>query len=227
MHILLAAATHFEIVPCLEWLQSSFKETAQGFEIGAHRLQIAITGVGMPLTAYRLGSLLAVRRFDFAIQAGVAGVFHDKWPLGTVVEVVSERFGDLGAEMRDGAWSSVHEMRLIDPDAPPFRGGVLYNTRSTPFHFLPKANGLTVNTVSGTHQSIRRLRTSFPDADIENMEGAAFFYACLSTHLPFVSIRALSNYVAPRDKSTWRLDEAIDTLNEVAIQLIQTLAEVP
>ncbi len=225
MHILLVAATPFEIAPCQEWLQSHFKETTQGFETGAHRVQIGITGVGMPLTAFHMGSLLARQRFDFAVQAGVAGAFHDKWPLGTVVEVVSERFGDLGAEMRDGSWCTVHEMGLIDPDGPPFRRGVLYNEQSSSFQFLPKANGLTVNKVSGAAQSIQQLREIFPDADVESMEGAAFFYACLSTGLPFLSLRALSNRVAPRDKSSWKLDQAIDALNEVLVQIIQTLAE--
>ncbi len=225
MNILLAAATPFEIAPTLEWLESNAEESEGTFRLGNHVVQICITGVGMPLTAWRLGQWLSTRPTDFAIQAGVAGTFHDKWPLTTVVEVTSERFGDLGAEEADGTFASVHEMGLIDPDAPPFRGGVLCNDGSAGFAFLPKAHGLTVNTVTGTEASIQRLRRTFPDADIENMEGAAFFLACLSANVPFLSIRALSNRVEPRNRDAWRLAEAIDALNGVLTELVQTFAE--
>ncbi len=225
MNILLAAATPFEIAPTLDWLETHARKSEDAFELGEHVVQICITGVGMPLTAWRMGQWLCARPVDFAIQAGVAGVFHDKWPLTTVVEVTTERFGDLGAEEADGSFTSVHDMGLIDPDAPPFRGGVLHNDRSSGFAFLPKAHGLTVNTVTGTEASIHRVRRLYPDADVENMEGAAFFLACLSANVPFVSIRSLSNRVEPRNRAGWQLHEAIDALNGVLTELVQTFAE--
>ncbi len=56
------------------------------------------------------------------------------------------------------------------------------------------------------------------------MEGAAFFYACLMTQAPFLQIRAISNYVEPRNKDNWNIPLAIDRLNEVLAQMVNGLA---
>ncbi len=226
MHILIASATPFEVTPLLQWLDAHYaSKVTNSYSLGNHHLQICITGVGMPLTALNLGHLFALHRPDIAIQAGVAGAFHDKWPLANVVEVVSERLGDLGATQADGSFITAHEMGLIEPNAPPFRDGVLYNDQSYGFSFLPKAHGLSVNNVTGTESALRQLRHKFPDVDVENMEGAAFFLACLIHQVPFISIRSLSNRVEARQRANWKLAEAINSLNEVLIQMIQVLID--
>ena len=52
------------------------------------------------------------------------------------------------------------------------------------------------------------------------MEGAAFFYACLSAGLEPVQLRAISNYVEPRNREAWRMREAITALNDTLRQLL-------
>jgi futalosine hydrolase len=47
------------------------------------------------------------------------------------------------------------------------------------------------------------------------MEGAAFIYASLSEGIPFIQIRAVSNYIEERDKTTWDLEKALKNLNKV------------
>lgn len=46
------------------------------------------------------------------------------------------------------------------------------------------------------------------------MEGAALHYVCLIEKIPFMQIRSLSNFVGERDKSKWRMKEAITNLNK-------------
>jgi futalosine hydrolase len=136
-----------------------------------------------------------------------------------VVEVSRETFGDTGAETATGSYIDIHEMELIPPDVPPFLGGELISPHAGATG-LPLVKGLSVNKVHGYLPSITEMMIHY-DADIETMEGAAFFYACLSAGQPFVQIRSLSNYVEPRDRSKWNIPLAVETLNAKLIELIQ------
>ena len=55
------------------------------------------------------------------------------------------------------------------------------------------------------------------------MEGAALHYVCLMEKIPFLQIRAVSNVIGERDKSRWKLKEAMKSLNESLVFLIQKL----
>ena len=66
-----------------------------------------------------------------------------------------------------------------------------------------------------------------PHGQIENMEGAAFFYISLIKKIPFLGIRSISNLVEPRNKENWNADLAIKNLNEVVLQLIEASAYLP
>jgi futalosine hydrolase len=63
-------------------------------------------------------------------------------------------------------------------------------------------------------------------ADLESMEGAAFFYACLAEGVPFIEIRSVSNYVAERDKSYWNIPLAIQKLDKTLDRLMKELSKV-
>ena len=52
------------------------------------------------------------------------------------------------------------------------------------------------------------------------MEGAALHYVCLQQSVPFLQIRSISNEVGERDKSKWRMKEAVENLNTELIKLI-------
>jgi futalosine hydrolase len=61
------------------------------------------------------------------------------------------------------------------------------------------------------------------DADIETMEGAAFFYSCLQLKIPFLQIRAISNFVEPRDKSKWNIPLALENLSTEIFDFLNTI----
>jgi futalosine hydrolase len=52
------------------------------------------------------------------------------------------------------------------------------------------------------------------------MEGAAVFYACLYAGVPFAQVRSISNWVEPRNRANWKLDEAISNLNNILQQML-------
>jgi futalosine hydrolase len=50
------------------------------------------------------------------------------------------------------------------------------------------------------------------NVDVESMEGAACFSICHAFGIPCYEIRAVSNFATTRDKSTWRIPEALAAL---------------
>ena len=115
------------------------------------------------------------------------------------------------------------ELGFITADDFPFSGGKLLNPGAELVQFLPIASGITVNKAHGTDDSIAKCRKKYPAAQVESMEGAAFFYACLRADLPFVEIRAISNYVEPRNREAWNIPLAIQNLNQVVKEMLQGL----
>jgi futalosine hydrolase len=208
MKILIVAATAAEIQPTLDLLPS-LPQSKRVFPL--------ITGVGGALTAYHLGRFFALHPdVTLAINAGIAGTFRQDWQLGSLVQVVSDVQADLGVELANGEFSPIFgDTPMLMPD----------NLIGS---FLPVARGLSVNRVHGSADSIAKIRLRFPFADVETMEGAAFFHAALQQleampDFRFLALRAISNYVEPRNRDAWKVKEAIDSLNVVLSNILQTL----
>lgn len=214
MKILIVAATTFELQPLLDFIEQNRDQLQHEYEIG-------ITGIGMMHTAFAMEKFLQETDADMAIQVGVAGAFNTNLALGDIVRVHSEVLGDLGVENRD-EYLDIFETGLIAANDFPYQDGALGNDFSEQIFDinLPQVKGLTVNTVSGSEATIAK-RKAIYNADIETMEGAAFHYACIVHGIPFVQIRSISNYVEPRDKSKWKMKEAIAQLNEYLIKLVE------
>jgi futalosine hydrolase len=191
-------------------------------------IDILITGVGMVPTAYFLGKQLERRRYDLIINAGIAGTFNRELPLGTVVNVVEDCVPELGAEDGD-QFLSIFELGLADPDSPPYLHGKLVNDilekdlgiNLEIIRNLPKVTGITSNTIRGNAESIIRIR-KIAKVDLESMEGAAFFYACLSAGVPCLQIRAISNLVEERNKTHWKLPLALKNLNKLLMECVNS-----
>ncbi len=223
MKILLVSATKFEVLPLLKMgVKRSVKGTVSHYQFGRHAVDVLIAGIGMTATAFQLGRTLN-KKYDLVINAGVAGSFKRNIPLGTVVNVVSDCFADLGAE--DGSkFLTLKEMGLDNASSlpagkagpksqiPSFKGGKVLLR-------LKKAKGITVNTVHGNNTSIKRVVRKFKP-DVESMEGAAFFLACNTEKIPCVQIRAISNYVERRNKKNWQLALAITNLNALLYKFL-------
>ncbi|MDO8365808.1 MAG: futalosine hydrolase [Saprospiraceae bacterium] len=216
MHILLVAATPFEIAPTFAWLENNFQQKSEGtFDKETLRVQALVTGVGMTATAFHLGHYFGQHRPDWSINAGVAGAFDPNLNLGDVVQIIAERFGDLGVEEADERFRDVAELGLSNHS-------ILSNPQP-PIPNLPGCKGLTVNKVHGSHRSIQQIQEKYPEVQVESMEGAAFFYACLAAGVPLLEIRSISNRVEPRNRDAWDLPLAIRNLNEVLVGMLESL----
>src|SRR6187399_1909569 len=98
MQILLIAAT---------------KEEIQPFTATDPRVDVLITGAGIPSTIYHLQKRMQQIDYDLIIQAGIAGTFNDKLSLGQTVLVKQDSFGDLGMEEKEN-FTSIFESGLAD-----------------------------------------------------------------------------------------------------------------
>ena len=222
--VVIVAATSFEIAPMIQFLEKEGnRKSFSTYQYGGRDYSILITGVGPVLSAHGLAKFYNFQKPGLAIQAGIAGG-SDHLIMGEIVQVVRERFGDIGVEESDGSFTDVFELELSDPNFHPFEGGWL-NLPEDYFRLndsVRKVSGITVSKVTGTPESASILSSKY-GADIETMEGASFFYACLVDHVKFISIRSISNYIGLRDRTTWNIPLAIETLNQNLIELVQSV----
>jgi futalosine hydrolase len=224
MKILIVASTRFEI----RLLADKFALVQREDDSLAHyqfrndKVDILITGLGMTPTSFYLGKQLPGSNYDLVINAGICGSFSDSLPIGKVVNVTEESFCELGAENID-QFIPIFELGLMDPDEAPFRSGKLLNNttpKGSVLRKLDRVRGITSNTIHGHPETIRKIREQF-HPDVESMEGAAFFYACLLSGVPFHQIRSISNFVEERDKSKWDIPLALANLNNKMFDILK------
>jgi futalosine hydrolase len=173
------------------------------------KVGFALCGVGAVATAYNL-SQLRLRESDYqmVVNVGIAGTYSPVMALGQTVAVRRERFDNFGIENARG-------------DINPFAGFDLYCPHLGDYDLLqglPQVEGLTVNMLTERKATVEQRRATF-DADIETMEGAAFFYVCLREKIPFIELRGISNLVGVRDKTQWQTVLALENLMKVVKQL--------
>lgn len=225
MRIVLCAATEAEILPTIHYLEKKKTTTVKASILhGTTEILTFITGVGSVSTAVKCTQLFQSQKIDLAINAGIAGSFNRVLQLGATCMIVRDRFGDLGTSHADGTFSDIYDMGLDDGDHYPFQKGWLIPNPSK--HIAgrwPKVSAITVNKVTGHTSAIDEMCEKY-NADLESMEGAGFFYASMLAGVDAVQIRAISNYVTPRDKSLWNIPLAIQQLNKDLIQIIDELA---
>jgi futalosine hydrolase len=225
MHVLLVAATYFEIAPLISSLQftADLSPRLKSYRSGEVQLDVLLTGVGITATAVWTARALAAKQYDLAINAGVCGSFGSVPAIGEVVNVTSDFFPELGAEDGD-AFLSIHELQLLGENEAPFQRSRLFASAAdkAAFKSLPQVNGITVNKVHGHEASIQAVRTRW-NPHTESMEGAAFFYACLTAAQPCVQIRAVSNVVERRNREAWNMPLAIRNLNNSLTQVLSSL----
>ncbi len=212
-NVLITAATEAEIAPFIHFLSGNYPQVNHNlFQNEEWNIRIFISGAGMMASAFSFGKELAINKYDAAIQAGIAGSFDTSIPLGTVVAIHSEQYGDFGAEDNEN-FIDIFDLGFSDMNSFPFSNGKLINQKPYPIgEELQKLNAISINTVSGQAASIQSRKDRY-NPTVESMEGIAFHYACLQYEIPFIQIRAISNYVTPRNRADWKIGLAIKNLN--------------
>jgi len=226
MNILIVSATEYEIRPLLNYLQhiKAGNGKTGHYMLDKLDIEVVITGIGMVNTAFHLGKAVSRKKFEFAVNAGIAGAYDTSVELGQVVNVTRENIAEFGTAEGD-RFLSFFDTGLIDPDAFPFRSGYLLNEKwpdIPAIRVLPCLAGNTVNQIKTEQKKIAAWKDHYP-ADAETMERAAFLYGCLFEGIPCVQIRSVSNHVQDNDKSLLQTELAIENLNKTLKKILEEL----
>ncbi len=218
MRVIITAATQGEWMPSFQKINPKYVGNSKKFSVGFHE-----SGIGMLASSISLMKMFTQETPTLIIQVGIAGSFDKKIPLGKVFVVNNDFAGDMGVN-ENKVWKDLFDMKLDKPNDAPYEKKSLPNPWLNQFNLLklPTKKGVTVNTISTDKKQIQLLGGRYK-AVLESMEGASLHYMGRDLTIPFIQIRAVSNYVGERDKSKWKIQEAIYNLNETLLEYLDAL----
>lgn len=186
------------------------------------RFDVLVSGVGSVVAAVNTARALATAEYGLVINAGIGGGFPGRAEVGSIVVANEIVVADLGAETLEG-FRSVDELGFGFTQVQTNVDLVDRVKKALQDANLPVNTGavLTVSTVTGTAARGAELVARIPGATAEAMEGYGVGVAALDRGLPVLEIRAISNLVGPRDRSAWRIKEALDVLEAASSVLTE------
>ncbi len=184
-------------------------------------------GVGPVAAASATAALLALGpSYDLVISAGIAGGFAGRVAVADLVLADEVIAADQGALTDDG-FQSLRALEL------PGNGGYALAPDSLrarlergPYRVVVGAV-LTLSCMTGTRQRAEELAARHPRAVAEAMEGYGVVEAVRRDLLrrddgpACAEVRAISNIIGPREKSTWDVPAAFKTLSSAFALLTQ------
>lgn len=223
MKILIVAATWLEVKLLADELEFIEETThlLRAYRLNEIEIDILITGIGTTFTAFHLTNTLRDKKYNFVINVGIAGSLTGELVIGDVVSVVSDEFADLGIE-KENEFLTLFESGFMDGNDFPFEQGILKASESNGLFNLKKVRGITTNKSHGRKTSIAELKSKF-SGQVESMEGAVVLYICNWMGVSCFQIRAISNYVEPRDSAKWNIPLALEKLNEAILNVLKNL----
>ena len=221
MRVIITAATNGEWMPSFQKINPAYAGTNKRFSVGFHE-----SGIGLLASSVSLMKMFVQETPSLIIQVGIAGCFDKKIPLGKVFAVKDDFAGDIGV-MENKVWKDLFDLKLDKPNDAPYEKKSLPNPWLSQYNLLklPTKKGVTVNTITTDKNKID-LYSGRYKATLESMEGAALHYMGRDLNIPFIQIRAVSNYVGERNKAKWEMQEAIYNLNETLLQYLDALNKI-
>lgn len=222
--ILVTTATELELQPLL--LKRRLQKGDSHILTEGQNFELLITGIGPVAAAISLFRRLVRGDIDCVLNFGVGGAYlqQNGAPQPELLDLclaTREMYGDLGVCMSseilyfenkmtgplefslDKKLLEIAQASLVDQQANVHRG-----------------NFVTVSSASGTKKRGEFLHNHW-NGLCENMEGASIAQVCAEFKVPLVEVRAISNYVVDRDRSSWKLNEASEVAAGAADILIE------
>ncbi|MEW4368281.1 futalosine hydrolase [Paenibacillus kandeliae] len=191
----------------------------------ASRITVKAAGVGPAAAAVSTTLALSAQTYHLVISAGIGGGFAPHAPIGSIVLADQIIAADLGSETAEQGFLSVDELgfgqSVLNSDA----------TLTTRLEAALISSGLsvytgpalTVSTTTGSAASTAALLQRIPNAACEGMEGFGVAVAAQAFHLPVLELRAISNAVGPRDRDSWNIPAALQSLTQASRILAEVL----
>lgn len=187
-------------------------------------VDVLAAGVGPVMVAARTAMVLAKNEYDLVIIAGIGGGFVGQAEMGGVVVANRIIAADLGAETPDG-YLSLDELGFGSSQVPVDECLAKQLVEMIRQKGVPVTLGpiCTLSTVTGTAETASKLTSRVPSVAAEAMEGFGVATAALLKGIPVLEIRAISNWVGPRDRSNWQIGNALKALEVASASLKEVL----
>ncbi len=216
MNILLIASTKKEIEIFENYLINN------KFKLKKLNIKILVCGIGQNSATFNTTKELLTNSFDLVINIGIAGSYKKELQIGDIICVEKDIFCDLGAE-DENEILNLQEIGLTDENINIIENKNYY--RYIDFFKIGNVISITSDTIHGEENTINWIKNKYKP-DIESMEGGAISFCCSKLKIPFIQIRAISNYVEKRDKTRWDIDLACNNLNNWLIQYFDTFENI-
>ena len=137
-----------------------------------------------------------------------------------------EIIADMGVE-ENNVWKDIFDLHLQDANGFPFKNKSLPNSHLPKLNLLhlEEADAITINEITTDKKRVEQYINKYHPVT-ESMEGAALHFVAAKFNIPFIQLRALSNYIGERDKTKWELQKAISKLNDVLLNYLEHLKRI-
>ncbi len=229
--ILILVPTRMEIAPLLKISQTQSETKSEAGRIIIHakymeqNFKILITEPGIVNTAQALTEEIVMHRPGIVLQTGIAGIFRETGlQTGDIAVAESERYIHAGIEADRSSHDAINlaplPFDLIAGDVLTRKGILPVDSEFSRVcfeilqnHFpakkirVIKGHFITVSTITSSKDTAKKFFSLFSPC-MEAMEGSAAAHVAALYRIPFIEIRAGSNYVGQRDKSRWNISLA-------------------
>lgn len=185
---------------------------------------VQICGFGPVASAVRTSQLIAAMQPDRILLVGIAGalkrvlasgqaaLFDDvaMYGIGAGSGDAYRNAGELGWSHWNSSSSTGNEVKIGDRIS-------LQTAESV----LPPTQLLTVCAAAATQKDARDRLATFPDALAEDMEGFSVAMAGAMAGVPVSIIRGISNIAGDRDKSRWRIADALHAASDLLLETLR------
>ena len=183
-----------------------------------HECQLGICGFGPIVAAARTSQLIADKRPSRILLVGIAGNYNDNHPIGSACSFDRVSCFGIGIGSGDQYQSATAagwpQWSADDPDE------TIKDSISLP-NSATKGTLLTCTTSSSGPEDVARRLAEFPNAVAEDMEGFSVAAACRLAGLPLTIVRGISNRAGDRNKSNWKIEQALGSAAEQVVDIVR------
>jgi len=187
--------------------------------------QIELCGFGLVAAAACTVHNISLHRPERIILVGIAGSLQDSISLGAAQRFdrvtchgigVGESLGVLHRSADEMGWShcEAHEGRSAIGDS------LSIAASSSESSGTRGGRLLSVTTASANKAEANIRRQRYPDAIAEDMEGFSVAFACAIADIPVQIVRGISNRAGERDHAAWKIEDALQSAVDLAIELM-------
>ena len=219
--LLILSATAFEVSHFLTLHPGASKHmTRSGLTLISGKIyhktyDLVITGPGVFNAAHALTVYLEKSHPALVLQSGIAGIFRQTGGnIGDIGIATREHYIHTGIQsdrlenlplpfdLIDACPLTRKGIYLFEKDRVDHTHEILSRSLSSNKINIIKGPFITVSTLTSSLRQVDTLYSTFSPV-MEAMEGAACAHVAARYDIPFIEVRAASNYVGERDKSKW------------------------